>query len=204
MTTPAGDGPQRRSGHRLPQTARKSIVVVHVVVSVSWLALMLCLLTLGMTALATNNADTLRTAYRAMGMLGNVLIIPLSLLTLVSGVMLALATPWGLFRAVGVGVLVLPDLLRSGGRRDIGADGPEVTGPALLGQLPVDEELGGGHLMAGGVGGSAECRSDRSDARRDGDSHQGSGQAAHRTASKSSRWCPGRGGVSLSGARRRR
>ncbi|NMI55865.1 MULTISPECIES: DUF2269 domain-containing protein [unclassified Streptomyces] len=74
------------------------MVVVHVVVSVSWLALMLCLLTLGTTALATNNADTLRTAYRAMGMLGNALIIPLSLLTLVSGVMLALATPWGLFR----------------------------------------------------------------------------------------------------------
>lgn len=98
VTTPAGDGPQRRSGHRLPQTARKSMVVVHVVVSVSWLALMLCLFTLGTTALATNNADTLRTAYRAMGMLGNVLIIPLSLLTLVSGVMLALATPWGLFR----------------------------------------------------------------------------------------------------------
>ncbi|QDN75865.1 DUF2269 domain-containing protein [Streptomyces sp. RLB3-17] len=98
MTTSAGGGPQRRSGHRLPQTARKSVVVVHVVVSVSWLALMLCLLTLGTTALATNNADTLRTAYRAMGMLGNALIIPLSLLTLVSGVMLALATPWGLFR----------------------------------------------------------------------------------------------------------
>lgn len=98
VTTPAGGGPQRRSGHRLPQTARKSMVVVHVVVSVSWLALMLCLLTLGTTALATNNADTLRTAYRAMGMLGNALIIPLSLLTLVSGLMLGLATPWGLFR----------------------------------------------------------------------------------------------------------
>ncbi|MFF2507625.1 DUF2269 domain-containing protein [Streptomyces sp. NPDC058067] len=74
------------------------MVVVHVVVSVSWLALMLCLLTLGTTALATNDADTLRTAYRAMGMLGDVLIIPLSLLTLASGVVLALGTQWGLFR----------------------------------------------------------------------------------------------------------
>ncbi|MEU6555190.1 DUF2269 domain-containing protein [Streptomyces sp. NPDC046915] len=98
LTTPAGDGARRHSGPRLSQRARKSMVVVHVVVSVSWLALMLCLLTLGTTALATNNADTLRTAYRAMGMLGDVLIIPLSLLTLVSGVVLALGTPWGLFR----------------------------------------------------------------------------------------------------------
>ncbi|NUQ97954.1 MAG: DUF2269 domain-containing protein [Streptomyces sp.] len=98
LTTPAGDGARRPPGPRLSQRARKSTVVVHVVASVSWLALMLCLLTLGTTALATNNADTLRTAYRAMGMLGDVLIIPLSLLTLVSGVALALGTQWGLFR----------------------------------------------------------------------------------------------------------
>ncbi|MET7728608.1 DUF2269 domain-containing protein [Streptomyces mirabilis] len=74
------------------------MVVVHVVASVSWLALMLCLLTLATTALTTNDADTVRTAYRAMGMLGDVLIIPLSLITLVSGVVLALGTPWGLFQ----------------------------------------------------------------------------------------------------------
>ncbi|MFJ8196962.1 DUF2269 domain-containing protein [Streptomyces sp. NPDC096152] len=98
VATPAGDGSRRRSGPRLSQKARKSLVVVHVVVSVSWLALMLCLLTLGTWALATDDADTLRTAYRAMEMLGDVLIIPLSLLTLASGVALALGTPWGLFR----------------------------------------------------------------------------------------------------------
>ena len=98
VTTPVGDGTRRHSGHRLPHRARKSMVVVHVVVSVSWLALMLCLLTLGATALATDNADTLRTAYQAMEMLGDVLIIPLSLLTLVSGVVLAFGTSWGLFR----------------------------------------------------------------------------------------------------------
>ncbi|MEU6573527.1 DUF2269 domain-containing protein [Streptomyces sp. NPDC046805] len=98
VTTLAGDGARRRSGRRLSQKARKSMVVVHVVVSVSWLALMLCLLTLGTTALATDNADTLRIAYRAMEMLGGVLITPLSLLTLVSGIVLSLGTPWGLFR----------------------------------------------------------------------------------------------------------
>lgn len=73
VTTLVGDGTRRHSGHRLPHRARKSMVVVHVVVSVSWLALMLCLLTLGASALATDNADTLRTAYRAMEMLGDVL-----------------------------------------------------------------------------------------------------------------------------------
>lgn len=98
VTNPADGSALRRSGRRLPPGARKSMVVVHVVVSVSWLALMLCLLTLATTALVTNDGDTLRTAYRAMGMLGNALIIPLSLLTLVSGVVLGLGTSWGLFR----------------------------------------------------------------------------------------------------------
>ncbi|MET7727613.1 DUF2269 domain-containing protein [Streptomyces mirabilis] len=97
-TTPADGGALRPSGRRLPPRARKSMVVVYVVVSVSWLALVLCILTLATTALATDDADTLRSAYRAMGMLGDVLIIPLSLLTLLSGVVLALGTSWGLFR----------------------------------------------------------------------------------------------------------
>ncbi|MFI6357520.1 DUF2269 domain-containing protein [Streptomyces sp. NPDC050743] len=83
---------------RLTPRARKSWVVVHLVASVGWLTLMLCLLTLGATALATDDADTLRTAYRAMGMLGDALIVPLSLLTLLSGVVLSLGTSWGLFR----------------------------------------------------------------------------------------------------------
>lgn len=97
-TTPPGGSALRRPGRRLSPRARKSMVVLHVVVSVGWLALMLCLLTLSTTALTTNDADTVRTAYRAAGMLGDVLIIPLSLLTLTSGVVLSLGTSWGLFR----------------------------------------------------------------------------------------------------------
>ncbi|MFE6052989.1 DUF2269 domain-containing protein [Kitasatospora sp. NPDC056446] len=64
----------------------------------SWLALMLCLLTLALAALTTGDADRLRAAYRAMGLLGDVLVLPLSLLTFLSGVALGLGTSWGLFR----------------------------------------------------------------------------------------------------------
>ncbi|OIJ94702.1 hypothetical protein BIV25_21735 [Streptomyces sp. MUSC 14] len=103
VASSADGGALRRPGRRLSVRVRHSVVVVHVVASVSWLALMLCLLTLGTTALATHDADTVRTAYRAMGMLGDALIIPLSLLTLVSGVVLAVGTPWGLFRFYWVG-----------------------------------------------------------------------------------------------------
>ncbi|MGW1178546.1 DUF2269 domain-containing protein [Kitasatospora sp. NPDC002543] len=86
------------AGRRLPPAVRKPLVVLHVVASVSWLALMLCLLTLAVAALTTTDADRLRTAYRAMGLLGDALILPLSLLTLLSGVVLGLGTSWGLFR----------------------------------------------------------------------------------------------------------
>ncbi|WP_234322888.1 DUF2269 domain-containing protein [Streptomyces sp. NRRL S-350] len=99
VTPRAGrDGKRRSADRRLPPRARKALVVLHVVASVSWLALMLCLLTLAVTALTTGDADRLRTAYRAMAMLGDVLVVPLSLLTLLSGVVLGLGTSWGLFR----------------------------------------------------------------------------------------------------------
>ncbi|MGW3227033.1 DUF2269 domain-containing protein [Kitasatospora sp. NPDC001095] len=112
------------AGRRLPPAARKPLVILHVVASVSWLALMLCLLTLAVTALTAGDAERLRTAYRAMGLLGDTLILPLSLLTFLSGVVLGLGTPWGLFRyhwvsakfwltlgAVTASVLALPDRL---------------------------------------------------------------------------------------------
>ncbi|MFF7994050.1 DUF2269 domain-containing protein [Kitasatospora xanthocidica] len=95
---PAPGGRRRSADRRLPPGVRKPLVVLHVVASVSWLALMLCLLTLAVTALTTADADRLRAAYRAMGMLGDALVLPLSLLTFLSGVALGLGTAWGLFR----------------------------------------------------------------------------------------------------------
>jgi len=71
---------------------------VHVAVAVGWLGVTLCLLALGTTALVTQDATTLRAAYRAIKIIGDVLVIPVSLLSLLTGLWLSLATPWGLFR----------------------------------------------------------------------------------------------------------
>ncbi|MEV7353521.1 DUF2269 domain-containing protein [Kitasatospora sp. NPDC091276] len=105
MTTPAASsaatprpGARQPKNFRLSPTARKSAVVVHIVSSVSWLGLMLCLLTLGTTGLLTDSAETLRSAYRMMPLLGDALVFPLSLLSLLTGLLLALGTPWRLFR----------------------------------------------------------------------------------------------------------
>ncbi|MCO5968846.1 hypothetical protein [Actinoallomurus soli] len=83
---------------RLSPAARKTTLVVHLITSMGWLTLMVCVLVLALCALATSDADTLRTAYRAMPLLGDALVLPLSLLSLISGLILALGTPWRLFR----------------------------------------------------------------------------------------------------------
>ena len=82
---------------RLSRRGRKILVCTHVAVSVSWLGVTLCLLVLALTAMLTNDADTVRAVYRAMKVIGDTLVIPVSLTALLSGLWLALATPWGLF-----------------------------------------------------------------------------------------------------------
>ncbi|MFJ7906834.1 DUF2269 domain-containing protein [Kitasatospora sp. NPDC096204] len=142
--TPQAAPVSASAGRRLPPAARKPLVVLHVVASVSWPALMLCLLTLAVTALTTGDADRLRTAYRAMGLLGDALILPLSLLTFLSGVVLGLGTSWGLFRyhwvstkfwltlgAMTASVLALPDRLHDAVRV---ADA-HPTGPITMADL---------------------------------------------------------------------
>jgi len=77
---------------------RKLAVTLHVAVAVGWLGLDLGLLTLGVTGLASRDPRTAQAAYRAMGILGDVLVIPVSLATLLTGVLLGLGTRWGLLR----------------------------------------------------------------------------------------------------------
>jgi hypothetical protein len=97
-TTPQADRAPSAGIPRMPPRVRKILTVVHVVSSVGWLGLMLCLLTLGGTALLSDDGTTVRSAYRGMNMLGDTLIIPIALLALLTGLLLALGTRWGLFR----------------------------------------------------------------------------------------------------------
>ncbi|MFB9390136.1 DUF2269 domain-containing protein [Streptomyces coeruleoprunus] len=82
----------------LRRPARRALVVVHVAVSVSWLGLSLGLLALGVTAYGTADASLTEAAYRAMKVFSDWLLPPIALTTLVSGLLLALGTPWGLAR----------------------------------------------------------------------------------------------------------
>ncbi|WP_055546002.1 hypothetical protein [Streptomyces sp. NBRC 110028] len=83
---------------QLKRPARRALLVVHVVVSVGWLGLTLGVLALGITGAAAGSAEAAAGAYRSMHVLGDWLLIPVSLLSLLSGVVLSLGTPWGLAR----------------------------------------------------------------------------------------------------------
>ncbi len=96
---PQAPAPADRAGRlRLPRHARKIWLIAHVAVSVGWLGLTLGILTLGLTGKFSGDAPTARAAYLAMRVFADWLLIPVSLLSLVTGVVLALGTPWGLLR----------------------------------------------------------------------------------------------------------
>lgn len=82
----------------LKRPARRSLLVVHVAASAGWLGLTLGLLALSLTAATTRSAPMAEAACRSMKVFTDYLVIPLALLTLVSGLVLSLGTPWGLAR----------------------------------------------------------------------------------------------------------
>jgi uncharacterized membrane protein len=83
---------------KLNRPARRALLVVHVVASAGWLGLTLGLLALGAAAAATGSATTVEASVRAMKLLADWLLLPVAFLTLLSGLVLSLGTPWGLAR----------------------------------------------------------------------------------------------------------
>lgn len=82
----------------LKRPVRRTLLVVHVAVSVSWLGLSLGLLALGITAYTTADTSLTEAAYRAMRVFADWLLLPVAAVTLTSGLVLSLGTPWGLAR----------------------------------------------------------------------------------------------------------
>ncbi|MCX5563103.1 DUF2269 domain-containing protein [Streptomyces sp. NBC_00038] len=83
---------------KLSRPARRASLVVHVAASASWLGLTLGLLALGITAATTGSAVTVEASVRAMKLFADWLLLPVAILTLLSGLLLSLGTPWGLAR----------------------------------------------------------------------------------------------------------
>jgi hypothetical protein len=77
---------------------RKFALTVHVSSSVGWLGSVVAYLTLVVTTLTSQDAQTVRAAWIAMELTGWFAIVPLALASLLTGLVMSLGTPWGLFR----------------------------------------------------------------------------------------------------------
>ncbi|MFE9661616.1 DUF2269 domain-containing protein [Streptomyces sp. NPDC005955] len=83
---------------KLSRRARRATLVTHIAFSAGWLGLSLALLALAVTAATTRQPDTVASSYRSISVFTDWLILPLSLTTLATGLVLSLGTPWGLLR----------------------------------------------------------------------------------------------------------
>jgi hypothetical protein len=86
---------------------RKLGLTAHVSSSVGWFGSVSAFLVLAVSGLASQDAQTVRAAYLAMDLIGWFVIVPLSLASLLTGVIQSLGTQWGLFRHYWVLVKLL-------------------------------------------------------------------------------------------------
>ena len=77
---------------------RRLALTAHVTVSVGWLGAAAAFLALAIAALMSGGAETVRGAYAGMEVVGWYVIVPFCLAALVTGLVVSLGTPWGLFR----------------------------------------------------------------------------------------------------------
>jgi hypothetical protein len=77
---------------------RKFALTAHVASSVGWLGAVAGFLALAVAGLVSQDARTVRAAYLVMELIGWSVLVPLSLASLLTGLVQALGTEWGLFR----------------------------------------------------------------------------------------------------------
>src|SRR6266545_701906 len=77
---------------------RKFALTVHLAFSVCWIGAVVAYLALGVSAVTSRDAQTVRAAWIAMELTGWFVIVPLALAALLTGLVMSLGTPWGLFR----------------------------------------------------------------------------------------------------------
>ncbi|MCC7165548.1 MAG: DUF2269 family protein [Anaerolineae bacterium] len=82
----------------MPPPLRKFALIIHLTSSVGWIGAVIAYLALVVAAMTSQDAQTLRAAWIAMKLTGWYVIFPLALAALLTGLVMSLGTPWGLFR----------------------------------------------------------------------------------------------------------
>lgn len=81
----------------LGPAARKLVLTIHLVLSVGWIGAVIAYLAVNVAAMSAD-PDAVRIAWTAMEMIGWWAIVPLAVGSLLSGLLISLGTPWGLFQ----------------------------------------------------------------------------------------------------------
>jgi hypothetical protein len=84
----------------MPMTPRlrKLMLTAHLTSSVGWLGAVAVSFALGVAGLTSQDAQTVRGAYLTLELTGWFVLVPLSLASLLTGLVQSLGTTWGLFR----------------------------------------------------------------------------------------------------------
>jgi len=77
---------------------RKLTLTAHVVFSIGWISAVAAFLVLSIAGLTSRNPDIVRGSYLSMDLISRFMIIPMCFAAVVTGIIDAFVTPWGLFR----------------------------------------------------------------------------------------------------------
>ncbi len=130
---------------------RKFALTVHLTVSVGWIGAVIAYLALGVSAVTSEDPQTTRAAWIAMEVTGWYVLVPLAVAALLTGIIMSLGTPWGLFRhywvLISLGLTVFSTVI-------LLLHMPTVSALADMAQAADDAELArlGGDLLHPGVG----------------------------------------------------
>jgi len=93
---------------------RKFVLTAHVTASVGLLGSIAAFLALAVAGLISQDTQLVRAAYLAMELIARLVIVPLAFASLLTGLIQALGTPWGLFRHYWVVVKLLLTVFATG------------------------------------------------------------------------------------------
>jgi hypothetical protein len=95
----------------MPPRLRKFALTAHISFSVGWIGTVIAYVALAFAAKNSQDVQMVRAAWIAMEFIGWYVIVPLSLAALLTGIIMSLGTPWGLFRHYWVLIKLLLTVL---------------------------------------------------------------------------------------------
>jgi uncharacterized membrane protein len=93
--------------NRMPISLRKLALTAHVTTSVAWMGGVACFLALSIAGVMSQQHSTVQAAYVAMNLICWSVVVPLSVVSPISGFVQAIGTPWGLSKHYWVLVKLL-------------------------------------------------------------------------------------------------